>query len=397
MGVSEEVLRFPRGGRGSTSEGSGFAPPYSLPAAGECVAIGTNTYRSVKPEGYSLTDDDWDVMLYGNWGTGVLVPNASVGGLYVQGTAGVGHNDGACWGAACFDFTVGTWHLKTPTQSTSPYAEFARGISSNFLLSETSGTPYVDVGGALPSCSHEYRNKVAYGSNVLIVCRGAATRDGSSTASAAVHLASLASTTVTYSRFTSNTCPFATADMMVVPDASRNRVWVGQVALNSLTTLHYFDLSDSTFKTAGSFSFPPSDCSENGFAFLHANRYIIKRGVDANLYAMDLEDISSGWQGPLTTSGTFPSSVVNSPARYSNGNYYWAPPGGGTSITRLVPPGSPIAGTWAFDSITLTGTAIPAYAHTNDDYTASGYNAAIDCCYTFRGGTHGVMLWRPGS
>jgi hypothetical protein len=82
------------------------AVPYTLPAPGQAVAIGTNYADNVKPAGWSSFN--WAYTTFNCYASGILNPSFSTAGAYVIASNG-GHKCPDNTGATVFDFTDATW------------------------------------------------------------------------------------------------------------------------------------------------------------------------------------------------------------------------------------------------------------------------------------------------
>src|SRR5262245_62948726 len=80
--------------------------PYSTPASGQAVLIGTNTANDIRPAWHNSSG--WRYSLFAGYGGGCYAPDYSSGGAYVIAGTG-GHRVPANLGAAVFDFADATW------------------------------------------------------------------------------------------------------------------------------------------------------------------------------------------------------------------------------------------------------------------------------------------------
>ncbi|UXI70561.1 chondroitinase-B domain-containing protein [Tahibacter amnicola] len=368
-----------------------FAPPYALPAGGSVVAIGANTFGDIKPP--ELAPSQWNLVVWMAWCTGVMAPEWSAGGAYVAGVASGGHADGRNYSAALFDFTDARWKRLDPVN---PNATPSR---DNHRLSDTTGAPYYEIIGSngTPAARHTYQNQVwlppALGGgprgSLLHVTGGAIAHE--SVTGGAVHRTELGEARVTHSRYTDAISARTNYEGCAVFDAARSRVWNLPTNLERYRDVEYLDLSDRTFKTVGTFNWPVAGVT-GGRSFLHAG-LLIRQGAQGQLYAFDPGNPTVGWQ-LLNTSGILPGSYnVFAPWR---GKYYWAPNGGGNTLTRLTPPaGDPVTGTWIIDSVTVSGPTLPATLSSHNHIASLAYVPSLDCLAWVVGGAHPVYLVRP--
>jgi hypothetical protein len=243
-------------------------PGYSLPSAGAALALGQqNTFQDIRPGALNATE--WNAIVWQAYGTGTWVDDWSAGGAYIAGAAGGGHTDGRNYSGATLDLTDRTWKRLDPTNAN------ATPSATNHTTAQTSGSPYYEVNssGGTPAAAHLYAHQIALPSalgggsrgSLLQVGRAAACVESVNTMS--VHVAALGASDLTWSRYTNNTGTRITFDGFNVLDAARNRVWIVPDNAESYTSGYYFDLADSTFKTAGSVGFP--DGNVGGAAGAH--------------------------------------------------------------------------------------------------------------------------------
>lgn len=374
-----------------TAPAGGFNPPYSLPTAGNAVAIGTNDFLDIVPA--ALATAEWNSIVWQSFGAGTFVQSYSTGGAYIAGAGGGGHTDGRSYGGGVFDFTDETWKRLDATNTGATYS------TTNHATSATSGASYYEITGSsgCPAAAHLYGTQVELSTalgggargSLLFVTRAAVCIE--SVTSSGLHRAALGANDLTWSRYTDNTSARATAEQTGVLDAARSRVWVIPFNLEQYTSVLYFDLTDSTFKTLGSFTAPAGTSEGPGCAFMH-DGYVIRRGTTGTWWLFDPDTPNSGWQS-LTVSGTQPATAHNKPAPYG-GKFYWMPNGGGTTLTRLTPP-TPVSGTWAFDTVTVGGATIPAHTSAVGHYSSFCYVPAINCCAWFAGNANNVIILKP--
>lgn len=382
----------------------GAAVPYTLPAIGEIVhaQVGGNTFDGIRPPGPDAAQ--WTSRNFQVWGAGVFVPWYGARGAYFVGGASGGHNDGCNYYGAVWSVATGQWALLTPTNTIDRYF----GVTGeNHSTAETNGSPYYEVSGttpadSVPAAAHVYRNQVpwALGANgsVLWVGRSAATSTGLD--APAVHQVALGASTLTYSRHTTNT---STRHGSGSPGWDGSRPVVGEYVYPIYTDQHEYTQLERYRPSTGVFDLwpatpfasPAANLSGAGWTFTHLDRYLVKRGSASDLYLFDTATPANGWV-QVTTSGTMPASTVNLPAKVGSG-YYWAPQAGGSSLTKLVPPADPVAGTWAFSSAAMSSGSFPAYPGATDAYTptfALTING-VDYLGHCVGGAYGMHLCRP--
>ena len=391
------TLTVSNGSGGSVTGSAGsvaVSDTYSLPSVGQSVAIGVNNAMSVAPTAAGWTTAAWDYSNFGSYGGGVLAADYSERGAYVVAGVG-GHNHPDNLGALVFDFSTALWSRLdnangVALKSTTPWA-FNDGTESN-------GTPYFEVtGSVVPLPPHPYANAVPLplgdlGSYVYVTRAAIGVGAVNSGASHRFDLA-----TRTWSRLTNNISPRLETESCSLYDEARNRVWFVSAAQQNYRNVSYLDLADLTWKTtADSAGFHPSDLAGFKRAMLH-DGFIIKNCGTQGLWLFDPALPANSWI-QLTVTGTLPPVTNNRWARFSNGNWYdFTGASASNTITRIVPPANPKTGTWAVDTVTVTGPALPARTQGTEHYTRLFYVPSIDCLAWLAGGTNSVIIFKPGS
>lgn len=368
--------------------------PYALPTSGQAIAIsvpGGNHALSVAPPGWG--SGDWDYSSFGSFGGGAFVPKYSGAGAYVVAGSG-GHNHPDHVGALIFDFSTGMWTRLdnangVALKSAYPYS---------FSVSEGNGAPWHEIGGTpVPLPPHPYAC-MAYSpdgakGSIIHVTKSAVGRE--STISQCAHRFDLA--TRMWSRASTGPSGRADYESDSLWDEARNRWWLIINSQQNYNNVTYLDRVDQTFKTTSSFASPPSSIEGYARVMLHNGLIVRNCGASKGLFLFDPDSPSSGWI-KLTVSGTLPNSS-NRWARYSNGNWYSMPSGGGNVLSRIVPPSNPKTGTWTVGSITVGGASMPSgqrgYYSGLNHYTRLFYVQAIDCLAWVPGGSLPVQLIKP--
>lgn len=373
--------------------GGSFVPPYTVPGAGQAVAIGANDFLDITPAEWST--GSWNYSVFGSYGGGTFVEDYSAGGAWAAaGTGGHAHPDNP--GGVVFDFADATWKLIRPAD---PDATYQGPVG--YPESDTEGAPYYEIVAApgYPTPAHPYATlaplpkAIGGGSqkgSVIYVTRHAIARESRSSGSA--HQFDLA--TGTWSRVTAALSPRGSVEADAVYDAARKRYWYFTNSDHNYTSLLYLDANDWTWKTTASFGgWPPAD--------MHAGRVHLYQGFIVRLTmnglgAVDPDNPSAGWK-KLNVAGSLPSSDRNRMALW-RGKFYGLPNGGGNTLHRLTPPADPWNGTWVADTVTVGGAAIPAHAaHAMgvSHYTALFRVPALDLLAWVPGAGNAVYLIHP--
>jgi hypothetical protein len=379
---------------GASGPDFGWTPPYSLPAVGQAVAIGTNDAMDVAPTAEGWTTGAWDYGCFGSYGGGTLLPQWSDGGAYVIAGSG-GHNHPDNTGALLFDFATATWSRRdnangAPRKPTTPHS---------YSDGELSGAPWWEITGytEVPAPAHPYAQLVpaALGAQGSVLYIGRSAVGTGANASPRVHRFDMA--TRLWSRQSAGAfTTMSNGEVDALWDATRNRYWLIPNNPHSYQIVEYLDAADWQIKSIGGFGFPPGAIAGAFRCFLHGGLIVRQCGA-SGLYAIDPDVPAAGWIA-LTSSGTQPSPA-NRFARFGSGGYYWLPTGGGNTLTRLVAPANPKTGTWVFSTVAVTGATLPAYTPASgggvDHYTGLFYVPSINCLAWVPGSDKSVFLVRP--
>lgn len=334
---------------------------YDLPGVGAALYVaGQNNIQSVRPSTH--TAFGWAYSLFGSFGSGSFVPSYSDKGAYVIAGSG-GHNHPPNINCCLFDFADAQW--KFLENSNGVAERNSTGSPNDWPLSALNGDPYYEVTGTqVPGPPHPYASSIGLPSSLgggangsyVYVTRAAIAPE--SVNSRGVHRFDLASRA--WSRMTNNTSPILSTDSTALLDQANGRVFLFTSSYHSFQTLHYFDLADLSFKTLGTYPFPPDLSS--GVYMLDTVRNIILAHTGSALRAINLANVSAGWV-TLTVSGALPTAALTHWCYYpTTDRFYRVPASGGNTIQRLTPPASgPLTNPWTYDTVTLTGDTVPAY------------------------------------
>lgn len=335
--------------------------PYTLPSSGQAVAIGTNYATDVRPSSHTQTQ--WAYSMFSSFGSGAYVADYSFGGAYVLAGTG-GHNHPPNVGACLFDFADATWKLLAN----------ANGVawrSNDYQDSELSGPPYREIlGTSVPAPPHPYRHmvgiKTANGGgskgSIVYMCRAAVGVQASG--SSGIHRFDL--DTRLWSRVTNSTPSFgADAESDAVVDDAVGRVY------GLANAIHYQNKLPTLTTSTGVLTetvIPTPNYYGSGYpsAFLHPTHRLLVHHRAGTMQAINVDSPGSGFT-LLTVNGLAASAATASSNAFCyyppTGNFYWMPPDGGNTLTRLVPPASnPLTSAWAVDTVTISlvgGGAIP--------------------------------------
>ena len=378
----------------SVCESASGDVPYALPRSGQAIALsapGGNTALSVVPP--SWDDGDWDYSSFGSYGGGAFVPKYSrVGAYVVAGSGGHAHPDNH--GALIFDFSTGMWTRLDNANGVALKTEYPYAYST----SEGNGAPWHEISGSnVPLPPHPYAC-MAYSpdgtkGSIIHVTKNAVGRE--STISQCAHKFDLA--TRMWSRASTGASGRADYESDALWDEARNRWWLLINTQQNYNNVMYLDRADSVYKTTATFAYPSSAIEGYARVMLHDRMILRNCGASKGLFLFDPDSPSSGWI-KLNVAGSLPNSS-NRWARYSNGAWYSMPSGGGSTLTRIVPPSNPKTGMWTVDSVTLGGTPPPTgqrgYYTDKNHYTRLFYVPLIDCLAWVPGGSLPVHLIKP--
>lgn len=393
-----------------TSVGSSSSPvapppppanlPYTLPAVGQAVAIGTNTANDVRPSGYSTSA--WGYSLFNSYGSGAFVPDFSGAGAFVIAASG-GHAAPGTVDAVVFDFVDARWKRVANANGITPR-------EADYSTSETTGDPYYEIAGAtagqIPAPVHLYQTAVyipsllgggAQGS-YLKVSGGAATIE--SRQGRGIHRMDLR--TGLWTRVTNDTTVSPSPVAVTVFDPVTKRYYFIHDAMHVENSLQYLDANDWRMKRTTTYAYPPDGTGYGWLTvFLDPVRRLLiaQRPGGFQVLALDLNNISAGWVA-LRTSGSPPAGHANRWAYYEPyDRFYTRGNSSGQVLNRLVPPsGDWKTGTWVFDTVTVGGAALPNYTTTGGEKPHDGaffYVPLLQALAWVSGETQPVILLRP--
>jgi hypothetical protein len=371
--------------------------PYSIPAAGQAVAIGTNVAGSVRPA--EISAFNWAYSMFQAFGTGAFVPDYSAGGAYVIAATG-GHMVTPIVDAVLFDFADATWK-RVPN---------ANGIApreADYAPSETTGSPYFEVrrakSGQVPAPPHLYGLATYIPASLGGGTRGSYLKMGSpavttqSYQGGGIHRMDLA--TGSWSRVTGDTLNFSyNYEATTVFDAATKRYYFIPDGIHAFTSLQYLDLVDKRVKNTPSYPWAAQMDGVYQTTFLdQPRRLIVAQRPGYPLRALDLNNFAAGWQ-VLHTSGTQPSEANRWAYYPADGRYYTRMNNSGQTLYRLTPPADWKNGTWVIDTVTVSGAALPDYTTTGGTrrhYGTFFYVPAIQSMAWISGESTRVVILKP--
>lgn len=377
-----------------------FTPPYALPATGQVVTIGANTFNSVKPVEWSNTV--FNESVFNSFGGGTFVPEYSVAGAWVAaGTGGHGHAEFT--GGVIFDFADARWKLRRAADPNALLLSGYVGGGPAYQLADCNGAPYFEINGTnqVPTPAHPYGRLQqlprAFGGGVKgsVVYVGRAAVTGSAEDSPKLHAFDL--DTGVWSRYSATTIrgtDLTSGDALW--DEARSRWWHFLNSENAVQTLHYVDATDRLAKNTASFGGSIFGIGEEARSFLHSGHIVRTNGT--RVYVINPDSPTGGWATPtmsygsgLTTLGIGPSNRF---VPYK-GKFWCISTAGGNQLARLTPPaGNPMTGTWTVDLVTIP-VSIPGRSGYTSHDNSLVYVPAIDCLAWIQGGDSPVYLIRP--
>lgn len=341
-----------------------LAVPYTLPARGEAVAIGSNVAGSVRPA--QINAFDWGYSLFQSFGAGTFVPDFSAGGAFVVAGSG-GHNAPAMLDAVAFDFADATWKRIPNANGIAPR-------SADYDISETTGAPFYELrdatAGQVPAPSHLYGLTGYIPAGTLGGVRGSYLKMGSSAATlqsypaSGIHKMDLA--TGLWSRVTNDTLDFGSNyEATTVFDPQTSRYYFIPDGFHAFDSLQYFDPADQRIKRTPSYPWPdtPADAQYQTTFLDPVRRLIVAQRPGNPLRALDLNDFASGWR-TLSTSGTQPPQANRWIFYPEDGRFYTRTNNSGQTLYRMTPPQDWRTGTWVIDTVTVAGAPLPDFTTT---------------------------------
>jgi len=373
--------------------------PYSLPAVGAAVAIGTNTAASIKPGGISAFN--WAYTLFNAYGTGSFNPDFSSAGAFAIAGSG-GHNAPPNLDAAVFDFSTASWKLVAN----------ANGIASrdsDYTAAEASDNNYRELlaqkTGQIPAPSHLYGLTSYLPASMGGGPKGSYIKLGSTAAltnaafGRGIHKMDLS--TGMWTRLTGDLADFMWAyESTAVFDPVDKRYYIIPDSFHRVNYLQYYDVATATIKQTTSYPWPADyTASEYQTTWLDpARRLILNQRPGWPLRALDLTNISAGWV-VLNTTGSQPNASNRWAFYEPDGKFYTHANNDGQTIRRLTPPANWKTGTWTYDTVTVSGAALPNYTNAAGNstrhYGTFFYVSAIKSLAWVSGESTQVIVLRP--
>lgn len=362
-----------------------ITPPYALPAVGSARAIETVSargtgFQAVKPP--QLTVDEFTRSLAGSYGSGIFCREYSAGGAYISAGTG-GHAHPELVDAVGFDFTTGTWfrianangaanvptggYIDGATTTASPWFEVGSGAPApGHAYSTAAYIPPANGGGSKGSFAYAVRNAVGRGA------RFAPTAHKMDLASG------LWSRAVSASSGTLN--DQLGVEYRCVTDAATSRIYIIPLAYHYFDHLPYVSTNSvTTYGKLGSFSAPPAyisdGCADYPGVVFDPKRRLVIRTLQRKLRALDLNNLSAGWQLlQLNGASLLPnvplgeSELVYHEARDA---FYYLPSTGGSTLYKITPPTqNPTTNAWTVSTQAIGGATL--YAHGSNGSNDTG-------------------------
>ena len=378
---------------------STVAVAYSLPAAGQAVAIGTNTAAEIKPS--AITPLNWAYSLFNSYGSGSFNPDFSPAGAYVVSGTG-GHNAPPNVDAAVFDFTTASWKLISNTNGVAPR-------NTDFSTSEVSNDDYREIlgvtNGRVPAPSHVYSLTGYLPASMGGGPKGSFVKIGQigATPSAAfgrsLHRMDLS--TGLWSRLTNDLVDWMwSAEGSTVFDPVAKRFYVVPESFHRANYLQYFDVSSASVKLTPTYP-SPADYTASGYQTTWLDpvrRLILNQRPGWPLRALDLNNIANGWV-VLNTTGRQPD-VANRWAFFEpDGRFYTRGNSSGQVLNRLTPPANWKTDTWVYDTVSVSGATLPDFTNTGGNstrhYGTFFYVPAIQSLAWISGESTKVVILKP--
>ncbi len=376
------------------------ALPYSIPAAGQAIAIGTNTADSIKPAG--ISSFNWSYALFTCFGGGAFNPDYSAYGAFVIAGSG-GHTcPAANVDAAIFDFSDATWKRLANANGIAPRED-------DYAQSELSNDAYVEIleatAGQIPAPSHAYNTSQYLPSSLSGGPKGSFLKIGSRAAAissisgSGIHKMDLS--TGLWTRATNETVDLLSSfETSVIFDPVEQRYYILPDAFHAATHLQYFDPQTNTVGSTVDYPYVSGVTGTSyQVAFLDPVRRLLLSQRPGNpLRALDLNDIAAGWAALITT-GTQPSEPNRWAFYEPDGRFYTRGNNSGQTLVRLTAPADWKTGTWIYDTVTVAGASLPNFATVGDStvrhYSTFFYVPALQSFAWVSGTTNEVIILKP--
>jgi hypothetical protein len=388
--------------------------PYALPAAGEAKRISLNTPDDVRPATVFAKSRLY-YSLFASEGAWVYVPKYSDGGAVVMAGSG-GHNHPDFTGAVLFNLSTAKWELLEndngvpsiyPGWTNDSHANSYSITHTDLGLTDPGNTrPYeIHLNGVqtqVPAPGHPWftLSNLDEGEkgSVVYVTRGAVGWESHST----FHSHKFDLATEKWSRYTESLSPRFTIRADVVWDEGRGRWWVIEAGAHAFKDIRYLDKATKTWGVSARMTaYPPAAIGINNARTAMHDGLLIRDCKGNGLWCWDPDEPTRPWF-QLALQGALPNAV-NRWARFSDGKWYaFEGDTDSNTLTRISPPADPKTGTWAVDTVVLTGDPLPARAtHTGigafqqQHHGRFVYASKIDCLVWVPGADQPVTILRP--
>jgi hypothetical protein len=165
-------------------------------------------------------------------------------------------------------------------------------------------------------------------------------------------------------------------------------------------TLQYYDVATASIKTTSSYP-APADYTASDYQTTWLDpvrRLIMNQRPGWPLRALDLNNIGGGWVA-LNTTGSQPGSPNRWAFFEPDGKFYTRGSSSGQLINRLTPPADWKNGTWTYDTVSVSGAALPNYSNAASNgarhYGKFIYVPAIQSLAWISGESTQVVILRP--
>lgn len=385
---------------------------YSIPTAGQVVAIGGNSHLSVRPPGAWGTDSDWTYSLFNSFGGGLWAPIYSTRGVYMIGASG-GHGAPENSDMVLFNFDTALWERLANTN----------GLTSNSAplnTNQTNGSPYYEQlagDGRVPAPVHLYAN-MSYltaaqgggplGSYLKVTSQAVTNQSAQGGGISRFNLQTRLWTRLTNSVFT-GAAWLLDYDSSCVKDEAAGRIYFSGGATHGSNTMYYLDLADLTVKSvtySGTYNDHSGYPSVGMCEIDPVRRFILKFwGVvpaKRGLAIFDLNNISAGWKDVTAqVSGSWPVATGCWAYYPPDGCWYQREQSSGNTLWRLTVPTDLRNGAYTIDTVTLTGATMANRTslggQTAGHYKGFVYVDSIQCLAWFSGNpsNNQVFIMKP--
>jgi hypothetical protein len=341
---------------GAIQTSAAWAPGYTLPAAGQAIALGTtNKLTNLNASGLSGTDLEYSVS--GSFGGGRYAREYSDGGAYVMGCSG-GHAHPDFTSCIALDFTDRTFKLivnsngapnSQPGFTTGQLGSF--GELSSFVPVPMPGHPYTSYFYLSPALGGGTKG------SLLVTATWALTQSATGGTGRA-HVMDL--DTGTWTRYSPNAWTDVANGSQFLPESQTvystltNRWYLLPEEIHNVSTIPYLQASNATWVGQSLGGFPSTGAASRAAFYESQHNLIVIQVSSTRLRRLDLDSPTSGLSD-ITVTGSLPGDM-NQWCRCEKDGAYYTYSGSGQVLNKMVFTSQSAV---TVSTVTLTGATLP--------------------------------------